>query len=429
MTTTADILLLGATGYAGRFVAKYLVNHPDHVSSPPRFTVAFAGRSTDRLNKLLTELDLQGKNVNLVQVDTDDYAQVEAGVRNARVVINAVGPFLRYSKHVPKACAAHGIHYVDLAGEAPFMKYIIDECEASARNTGAILIPASGLDSVPADLSTFIANQTLKEKYPNLSVRKSVSAFDADLIFSGGSLATVHDTVTEKRPEIKAATKPFALSPIKGPTQPTISLAYELPVGNRKLTGGFYVMSATDKLVVQRTWGLHKRAAEAASPESAEEARKYTYDDEFTYDEFLVKSNKFQSYYHSLSFITMVIMLLIPPSRWLLTRLWNQPGQGASEAELKKHHFTLTNVSTSNTDANTTEPVTVRTTIHGDGDVAYILSAEMTTESALALLFDKDSLPPLSRGGGVFTPASGLGNVLVRRLDRTGSWKFESVIQ
>ena len=39
-------------------------------------------------------------------------------------------------------------------------------------------------------------------------------------------------------------------------------------------------------------------------------------------------------------------------------------------SELKKRHFTLTNVSTSNTDANTPEPVTVRTTIHGDGDGA-----------------------------------------------------------
>jgi short subunit dehydrogenase-like uncharacterized protein len=307
------------------------------------------------------------------------------------------------------------------------MKYVIDECDTLARNTGAVLIPASGLDSVPADLSVFISNQTLKEKYPHLAVRSSISAFDAELIFSGGSLATVHDTVTEKRPEIKAATKPFALSPVKGPAQPRISLAYQLPAGNKTLTGGFYVMSATDKLVVQRTWGLHKRAAEEAG--SSEEAKKYAYDDEFTYDEFLVKRNKLQSYYHSLSFIGMVIMLLIPPARWLLTSLWNQPGQGASEAELKKHHFTLTNVSTSNPDPATQTPVKVRTTIYGDGDVAYLLASEMLVESALGLLFDKDSLPPLSRGGGVFTPASGLGNVLVRRLDRTGSWKFESAVE
>jgi short subunit dehydrogenase-like uncharacterized protein len=427
MAENFDLLLIGATGYTGRFVAKYLINHPDHTSSPPRFTLAFAGRSLERLQKLATELDAQGKTVELITVDTDDYAQVESAVRRARVVLNTVGPFLRYSKHVPKACATHGVHYVDLAGEAPFMKYVIDECDTLARNTGAVLIPASGLDSVPADLSVFISNQTLKEKYPHLAVRSSISAFDAELIFSGGSLATVHDTVTEKRPEIKAATKPFALSPVKGPAQPRISLAYQLPAGNKTLTGGFYVMSATDKLVVQRTWGLHKRAAEEAG--SSEEAKKYAYDDEFTYDEFLVKRNKLQSYYHSLSFIGMVIMLLIPPARWLLTSLWNQPGQGASEAELKKHHFTLTNVSTSNPDPATQTPVKVRTTIYGDGDVAYLLASEMLVESALGLLFDKDSLPPLSRGGGVFTPASGLGNVLVRRLDRTGSWKFESAVE
>jgi short subunit dehydrogenase-like uncharacterized protein len=53
--------------------------------------------------------------------------------------------------------------------------------------------------------------------------------------------------------------------------------------------------------------------------------------------------------------------------------------------------------------------------------------AEMITESALVILLERDALPLLSCNGAL-TPASGLGNVLVRRLCHTGSWRFESVV-
>jgi short subunit dehydrogenase-like uncharacterized protein len=50
----------------------------------------------------------------------------------------------------------------------------------------------------------------------------------------------------------------------------------------------------------------------------------------------------------------------------------------------------------------------------------------MISECALAIVFDHDSLPELGRKGGVLTPMSALGDVLVRRLEGTGSFRFES---
>lgn len=52
----------------------------------------------------------------------------------------------------------------------------------------------------------------------------------------------------------------------------------------------------------------------------------------------------------------------------------------------------------------------------------------MVVECALALLFDSASLPPLTHGGGFLTPASAFGDVLVKRLERTGRMKFESKV-
>jgi short subunit dehydrogenase-like uncharacterized protein len=49
----------------------------------------------------------------------------------------------------------------------------------------------------------------------------------------------------------------------------------------------------------------------------------------------------------------------------------------------------------------------------------------MISESALALL-DTSSLSALARQGGVLTPMSALGETLIRRLEVSGRFEFES---
>ena len=46
-------------------------------------------------------------------------------------------------------------------------------------------------------------------------------------------------------------------------------------------------------------------------------------------------------------------------------------------------------------------------------------------ESALALILDHQRLPPLGQRGGVLTPATALGDVLVQRLEAVG-FKFKT---
>jgi hypothetical protein len=50
---------------------------------------------------------------------------------------------------------------------------------------------------------------------------------------------------------------------------------------------------------------------------------------------------------------------------------------------------------------------------------AYIETARMVVESCLSLAPSKTELP--SRGGGFFSPAYGVGNVLLNRLMKTGT--------
>lgn len=54
--------------------------------------------------------------------------------------------------------------------------------------------------------------------------------------------------------------------------------------------------------------------------------------------------------------------------------------------------------------------------------------ADMISESALALLLDDAALPVTAHLGGVLTPATALGDALVRRLEATGRIHFDSEI-
>lgn len=94
----SDILILGATGFTGNLVARYLVNHPQRALQP--FTIALGGRSRDKLNKVAASLGLNADSDSIVVVDLSDYKSVEIAVVRAKVVINAIGPYWTFGGYV-----------------------------------------------------------------------------------------------------------------------------------------------------------------------------------------------------------------------------------------------------------------------------------------------------------------------------------------
>lgn len=58
------------------------------------------------------------------------------------------------------------------------------------------------------------------------------------------------------------------------------------------------------------------------------------------------------------------------------------------------------------------------------------LSSSLVTisEGALALLLQRTELPPLAKQGGILTPMSALGDVLIKRLEATGKFTFSSEV-
>lgn len=74
-----------------------------------------------------------------------------------------------------------------------------------ATKTHAIIIPSSGMDSMPSDLAVHLSNKTLKTLVgPDALIDESTSAFDVLWGASGGSIATLISTL-EDIPRFKRA--------------------------------------------------------------------------------------------------------------------------------------------------------------------------------------------------------------------------------
>ena len=81
-----------------------------------------------------------------------------------RVVLNLVGPYTLYGRPVIEACVAGGAHYVDLTGEIPFVRQMIDAYDARAREAGVKVVQVCGFEALPPDLAVLLAAETARER-------------------------------------------------------------------------------------------------------------------------------------------------------------------------------------------------------------------------------------------------------------------------
>jgi short subunit dehydrogenase-like uncharacterized protein len=85
----------------------------------------------------------------------------------------------------------------------------------AATKSGAIIIPCSGFDSVPSDISAYLANKTLKAVVgPDTAIESSTSAWRLRSGISGGTLQTAMSALEEvPREKFERSMKDYILSP------------------------------------------------------------------------------------------------------------------------------------------------------------------------------------------------------------------------
>jgi short subunit dehydrogenase-like uncharacterized protein len=391
-----DVILYGASGFVGRQTVAYFAQSPQVKATG--LSWALAGRSADKLEVVRKAYD--ARKAGVVVAEAHDLAAMDALASSTSVVLSTAGPFALYGSELVAACVRHGTHYVDITGETPWVKTLIDQHHLQAQRTGARIIPFCGFDSVPSDLSAFLANAAMNERFgePCTQVK---AAFSIRGGFNGGTLASLFNMLASGQSDAMA--DPFLLNP-EG-SRPANPHAFADPIGphfDADLAAwlGPFMMAPINTRVVRRSASL------------------LGYAPGFSYQEYLrlgqgVKAAAAATTLSAGAWATQAA-LRFGPLRQLAARLSPPPGTGPSEASMDGGSFRCQWV------AMSASGHTVRGKVADQGDPGNRATTKMLCESALALALQADALPTVHGQGGVLTPASGLGQVLVQRLRLAG---------
>jgi len=86
----------------------------------------------------------------------DDHAALVAALRDCAVVVNCAGPFTMLGPPVVRAAIDAGRHYVDTAGEQPYVASVFATHGAAAERAGVSVVPAANDGCLPVDLVTHL---------------------------------------------------------------------------------------------------------------------------------------------------------------------------------------------------------------------------------------------------------------------------------
>lgn len=195
--------------------------------------------------------------------------------------------------------------------------------------------------------------------------------------------------------------------------------------------GAFFVGYLVDRVVLRRSWYLSRISPvsisrDAVDPAVAAVLHEPRHGDKTEFKEAFSSASKvhitsaLQAALYSLLFMLFGGLYVASALFRKMCAPWvPKPGQGPSAEVCRTGHANATNISTS----DGADPVYVVTHYKGRGDPGYSHTAALLAESALSLLMPPPpgtALPPLGRHGGVLTPSTAFGQVLIERLRLAG---------
>ena len=208
------VVLYGATSFVGQITAKYL---SQFLADSNDVEWAIAGRDEEKLKKLQSEISDSGsaKKVDIIIANSNDEASLDEMTKQAKVVISTVGPYLKYGEPLIKSCANNGTDYVDLTGEAIFIKDMMDKYQDTASQSGARIVNSCGFDSIPSDLGVYFTQQQAEKQFDEVCEKIHMRVKAAKGGLSGGtvaSMATIFEEVGKDKSRRKQVANPYLLN-------------------------------------------------------------------------------------------------------------------------------------------------------------------------------------------------------------------------
>jgi len=380
-----DIVVHGATGFTGRLVIEYLLTR---TGSGLRW--AMGGRSADKLAAVRDEVGAPADTA-LVVIDSHDPDSLNALMGRTRLVLTTVGPYQLYGSELVKACAESGVDYVDLCGEPAWMRQMIDAHHAAAKASGARIVFSCGFDSIPFDLGVLKLQDEMRQRFGTAASRVRGRVRKMKGTFSGGTAASFKATMAAAATQagvLDLLKNPFSLTPgFTGPPQPT---------GHKPMVDEVmgvwvapFVMATINTRNVHRSNFLLKQAWGA----------------DFVYDEMIVTGpgDKGQAAAEA-----------IAADKSMSGADVLKPGEGPSHAEREAGFYDVLFI------GNNAAGESCRVSVQGDRDPGYGSTSKMISEAAICLLQDAADTP-----GGIWTPASAMGQKLIDRLQAHAGLSFQ----
>jgi len=405
-----DLVIWGATGYTGQLIAEYLAAQTLDGGDASKIKWAIAGRSEKRLNELKKTLGHGAENIGVLIADSSQQKTVDDMVKQTRVVIGSVGPFLLYGDSLVDACVRLGVDYCDVTGESFWVKRVIDKYHDTAVENNVLLVPMCGFDSIPSDLGCYYAVTEFKKRFENVKCKTVHSVFHMSsgggIGASGGTLATMLTIAQQPMKVLNEAKDPYLLNPESSRLELATKKRKEdkdqfLPAyrEDHKTWTAPFVMASGNTRIVRRTIALLQNENVGYGPE-------------LSYNESMGVSNWFYSVMVSMLIIYAAILFRISFTRNLLQKfLLPKQGDGPSSEARKNSKWKVVVVAKGVTDKK--EEKALQITLRGAD--AYEETARFVAESALALVLDRQKL---RFKGGVMSPMAAFGPALIPRVHR-----------
>ena len=395
-----DIIIWGATGFTGRLVAEYIFKN----YSSEKLNWAIAGRDKKKLINVRDEI--ADKNIPIIIADSFDEMSLTKMTQKTKVICSTVGPYSKYGSLLVKSCIKTNTHYCDLAGEAQWIRKIVDTYHQEAKNKKIRIVNSCGFDSIPSDMGVYFIHKNLPDvniKLDNISMR--LSGFKGSL--SGGTYASMNNIITEASKDSlirKILTNPYGLNPEgqrSGPDKRDLNkVKYD---EDSKSWIAPFMMAGINTKIVRRSNALSN----------------YSYGKKFTYDESVMTGDGFKGRIKAIISVLPLIFLSAKPGS-LLKRIFNyftpKPGQGPNENERENGYYSMRFYIRYNDKSRALVRVT------GDRDPGYGSTSKMLAESAICL--SKDSLKDTY---GVITPSIAMGDQILDRLQAKAGLTFKFI--
>jgi short subunit dehydrogenase-like uncharacterized protein len=397
-----DVIVWGASGFTGKLVVEYFLQQYGK-----DIAWAIAGRNRQKLEQVLEELAAGDKAPDILIADSHNAESVAVLVRATRVILTTVGPYALYGDKLVDACAEHGTHYCDLAGEVQWMRRVIDRNQSIAEQSGARIVHSCGFDSIPSDLGVQFLQEQAVQRYghPCKRVELIVRAMRGG--GSGGTIASGMNSLREARDDREVAkilAQPYSLNPEgerDGPDSWDQRSSRWNDLG--EVWTAPFIMGAINMRIVRRSNAL----------------LNYPWGKDFRYNESVATGSGTSGWLKAKGMTAGLGALILAGSfelsrKLIIETFLPSPGEGPGKEERENGFFKMLLL------GELQNGSTLQDTVTGDRDPGYGSTSKMLSETAVCLAKDD-----LEIGGGCWTPASAMGPLLRDRLIANAGLTFE----